>query len=364
MLNPNEGGGQVRVCFLGDAGSIHLQRWIDYFVTTGYEVEVISFRAASLQGAKVHLLAHGSDSRLAYLRGLLKIRHLLKTIHPDILHAHYATSFGLLAVISRFHPLVVSAWGSDVLVAPQESAWLRYVVKKVLRDADALTSDSLYMSKRMEDLLEGKEKLLKTVTMGVSKEWFSGISSLTKNPWQILSLRGHHPIYNIDTIIRAMAGVIPVLPEANLVIAGEGPETPALKALVETLGIQDHVQFVGQLPHERVKHYLCESSISVSVPTSDATAVSLLETMACGAFPVVTDLPANREWIEEGINGLIVPAKDALALTSTLIKALQAPKLREQAVDLNRRKIVDKAIWENNMAEMETLYQKLLGEKS
>lgn len=353
----------MRVCFLGDAGSIHLQRWVQYFQEAGHQVEVISFRPCPDPEVKVHLLAEGRNGRLDYILSLSKIRNLLDKIQPDILHAHYATSFGLLAVVSGFHPLVVSAWGSDVLVAPEKSLWLRTVVKHVLKNAEALTSDSEYMSGRMRQLLNGQEKILKTVTMGVSKAWFEELPQVKKRPHQILSLRGHQEIYNIDVILKAMQRVAAEVPEAKLIIAGEGSTTKALKSLCHSLHLEERVQFAGQLPHAQVQTYLNESAISVSVPSSDATAVSLLETMACGSFPVVTDLPANREWVDDGVNGLIVPAKDPEALAQALIRSLRDKDLREAAIQVNRDKIRAKAIWESNMAEVEELYKNLLGRK-
>lgn len=349
----------MRICFLGDAGSIHLQRWISYFIKAGHQVDIISFNPCPIEGPTVHLLANGRTGRLAYIWSLFKIRRLLRKIQPDLLHAHYATSFGLLAILSGVHPLVVSAWGSDVLIAPKQSFLLRLTVEQVLKRADALTSDSSYMSGRMIELLKGQDKILKTVTMGVSREWFSSIPDIPKNDLQILSLRGHQVIYNIDIILRSMVDVLKAVPEASLVVAGEGPETSSLKALAKSLGILEDVYFVGQLPHAKVQDYLNQSSISVSVPTSDATAVSLLETMACGSFPIVSDLPANREWVEEGINGLIVGIRDAVDLSRALIRCLQDKALRQDAIELNRQKIIAKAIWENNMAEMEELYREL-----
>lgn len=350
----------MRLCFLGDAGSIHLQRWLEYFVSNGYEVHVISFRPCPVPGVQVHLLASGRDGRLAYVKGLTRIRHLVESIRPDILHAHYATSFGLLGVVSRFHPLVVSAWGSDVLVAPEKSFWLKKVVKRVLRQADALTSDSVYMSRRMEELLQGVQKRLMTVTMGVARAWFDGIAKAEKKPAQVLSLRGHQEIYNIDIILRAMVETVQTVPEARLIVAGEGPETPGLKALAGSLGLESYAHFVGQVPHSQVQTYLKESAIAVSVPSSDATAVSLLEAMACGSFPVLSDLPANREWVTDGLNGLIVPAKDVKALAGAIIRSLRDQDLRERAVQSNKNKVREKAIWEDNMAEVLTLYGELL----
>jgi len=353
----------VRLCFLGDAGSIHLQRWIHYFLKAGYQVDVISFRPCEIQGAKVHLLAHGQGGRLAYLRAVCKIRRLIREIQPDMLHAHYATSFGLLALVSGFKPLVVTAWGSDVLVAPKESRVLKVIVERVLKHADALTSDSSNMSERIRELLGGHQGILKTITMGVSRDWFEKIPDSEKKPLQIVSLRGHQTNYNIDVLIQAMPAVIQAVPKAQLIVAGEGPETEALRVLSASLGMQENVHFVGQLPHEAVQSYLNESAISASVPTSDATAVSLLETMACGSFPIVTDLPANREWVEDRVNGLLVPVKDSKALAEAITRALGDATLRDKAREINRQRVGDKAIWEDNMGEVEELYRQLMEPK-
>lgn len=351
----------MRLCFLGDAGSIHLQRWLNYFTAAGHQVDVISFRPCPVPGVTVHLLAGGKSGSLSYIKGMLKIRSLLREIKPDLLHAHYATSFGLLALVTGFHPLVVSAWGSDVLVAPDKSKLLRLLVKRVLRQADALTSDSAHMSARMEELLAGRQKPLKTVTMGVSQEWLSNPPQVSRKAKQILSLRIHSENYNIETVIRATAKVLEQVPEANLVVAAEGPGTAVLKDVASSLGIGAKVEFVGQLSHAGVQRYLHESAISVSVPSSDATAVSLLETMACGTFPVISALPANREWIDDGVNGLLVKARDEDALAAAVLHALQDESLRQQAEEMNRERIVSRAVWENNMAEMEELYSRLLG---
>ncbi|MDR3539693.1 MAG: glycosyltransferase [Desulfosporosinus sp.] len=353
----------MRLCFLGDAGSIHMQRWIHYFLQAGYQVDVISFRPCEIQGANVHLLAQGHGGRLAYVKAICKIRGLIREIQPDLLHAHYATSFGLLALVSGYKPLVVTAWGSDVLVAPKESLVLKLIVEQVLKHADALTSDSSNMSERIRELLNGRACILRTITMGVSRDWFEQIPDSEKKPLQIVSLRGHQTNYNIDVLIQAMVEVTRAVPQAQLIVAGEGPETEALRALSSSLGMDENVHFVGQLPHEAVQSYLNESSISASVPTSDATAVSLLETMACGSFPIVTDLPANREWVENNVNGLLVPVKDSKALAAAIIRALGDAAFRNKAGEINRQRVGSKAIWEDNMGEVEELYQQLIKPK-
>lgn len=91
-----------------------------------------------------------------------------------------------------------------------------------------------------------------------------------------------------------------------MIIAATGEETDALKLLVEQLGINEQVQFAGWVNKVQNAEFYSNAKIFVSIPESDATAISLLEAMAYGCVPVLSDLPANREWIEDGKNGIII----------------------------------------------------------
>ena len=80
----------------------------------------------------------------------------------------------------------------------------------------------------------------------------------------------------------------------------------ALEREVESLNINSSVKFLGRVPHEEMPNLLAQADIYVSTSLHDGTSVSLLEAMGSGAFPVVTDIPSNREWIINGENGFLV----------------------------------------------------------
>ncbi|MEZ5608242.1 MAG: glycosyltransferase [Burkholderiaceae bacterium] len=69
-------------------------------------------------------------------------RRHVRELAPDIVHAHYITSYGYLAARCGRHPLVLTAWGSDLLVTPQASPWMRWLTGWILRRADLITGDS------------------------------------------------------------------------------------------------------------------------------------------------------------------------------------------------------------------------------
>ncbi|MDH5201008.1 MAG: glycosyltransferase, partial [Candidatus Bathyarchaeota archaeon] len=181
-------------------------------------------------------------------------------------------------------------------------------------------------------------------------------------PPTLISTRSlESPLYNVDVIVRAMAGVRRALPEARLVVAGQGGLRPRLEALAAELGLGEAVRFVGFLDRRALREALAAAHLFVSVPRSDATSVALLEAMAVGCFPIVSDLPTQEELVEEGVNGLRVPAGDDAALAERIVAALSDADLRRRAVPLNRALVEEKGLLETNMARMEEWYYRLAG---
>jgi glycosyltransferase involved in cell wall biosynthesis len=152
-------------------------------------------------------------------------------------------------------------------------------------------------------------------------------------------------------------------PDSRFVVTGDGPLRPQLERLVNDLEIAERVEFRGEVPHEELPRMLGQADVFVSTSRSDGNNVSLNEAMACGAFPIATDIPANRAWIKHGHNGLLFPCQDANLLAERIIEALQKPEWREAVIAQNWGIICKKASWSENMFEMEHHYFRLLREK-
>ena len=114
------------------------------------------------------------------------------------------------------------------------------------------------------------------------------------------------------------------------------------------------------MPQEQLAGLLRESDIYVSTSHSDSTSVSLLEAMACGAFPVVTDIPGNRDWVTHEHNGLLFHPGDSAALAECLTRASGDKQLRERAAEINIGVICDRAVWDNNMRRVEEAFMELV----
>ncbi len=350
----------IRICYIADSKSVHTKKWAEYFSNLGWDVHLISFdRPIPMAGVKHHFIEK-VDVKSKVLRYLVnslllkRVKREIREIGPDLIHAHYALGYGTVAALSGFHPLVISAWGDDVL---KTKGVFRMAVKYSLKKADLITCDGNSL----------KEGILKMgVDEGKVRIVFHGVDTEKFRPGEeadltVVSTRLLEPSYDIETLIRAASIVVKEVPDTKFVIAGEGSEKRRLISLSEELGISDHVKFVGWLEQEELASLLSTSSVFVSTSLSDSTAVSMLEAMACGLPVVVTDVGDNRYWVRDGVNGFIVPIRDPQALARTLIRLLKDEELRRRMGEENRRIAVERADYRKEMEKMRRLYEMLLG---
>jgi len=287
------------------------------------------------------------------------IRRLLTLLQPDILHGHYATNYGFLAALTKFHPLVQTVHGSDVMVDLKRSFEGRFFVKFALRSADLITSPAQHMTAALKAAGIGHE--IKTLQYGIETDLFSPPGDeFRRNPFKVVSTRHFEWKYNVGLLIRAIPFVLSRIREASFVLAGEGPDKMGLERLAEELGISDSIRWVGRIAHEEMPELLRSSTVYVSTSVTDGASLSLLEAMGCEVYPVVTDIPANREWITNGQNGFLVPGDRPDILSARIVEALERADFRSAAVEKNLQMVRERGSYERNMTEMEGLYEKLL----
>lgn len=359
----------TRILFFADAASVHTRRWVAAVVDRGAEAIVITRQPAEVPGAKeVIAIAPGSD-KLTWFKALPELRRVAREVaqrfQPTLVHGHYVTSYGLWAAMCGLKlPTVLTAWGSDILVTPRESRLMRLVVAWSLRHADLITADSFDMIDEISRY--HPQAPCHQILWGADTDVFTPALVDVDAPaepkhFDIVSLRSWEPNYNIDTIVEAFAQFAAQRPQARarLHLLGGGSLSDALRAQVAQLGLQDQVQFHGRVNDVQMVRAIQQSRVSVSVPTSDATSVSVLESMACGLPVLASDLPANRQWVDEQ-GGWIVPVRDAQALTQALLLAHDHPEQSAQMGVHNRERIERDASRRGQMDAMWRLYQKLL----
>jgi glycosyltransferase involved in cell wall biosynthesis len=127
----------------------------------------------------------------------------------------------------------------------------------------------------------------------------------------VFANRGLEPLYRPERVLATFAAWARQRPALRLVVANDGSLRPALQAQAAALGLADRVQFVGRLDAQTQAGWYARAQWYLSLPQSDSVAVSVLEAMAHGCIPLLSDLPANRELVTSGDNGLILAEGEA-----------------------------------------------------
>lgn len=353
----------MRICFLGHGKSVHIKRWLEYFKSRGHDVSLITFSDASISDIKVYNVGdfniNSRGGNWQYIRKLSEVKRILKRISPDIVNAHYITSYGFIGALTGFTPLVLSAWGSDILVTPKENAIYKSITKYALNKANLITSDSFYMT---NEILKLADKKTITVPMGVERKLCYMDRKESGTGVRILSLRSIDKNSNIDVIVKAFSILVKKIgySSAKLIIVNDGPEIDNIRKLIEKEGIGENVDVKGFVSRDEILDLLLSSNLYVSIPCSDSTSVTLLEAMACGITNIVSDIPANTEWVEDGVNGVIMKNSSPESIAESMQYALENVKLKQNCVNINREIILKRAVWDDNMMQIEDEYEKLL----
>jgi len=331
-------------------------------VERGAQAIVITRRPAEVPGAQeVIAIAPGSD-KASWFKALPQVRRVAREVaarfKPTLVHGHYVTSYGLWATACGLKcPVVLTAWGSDILVTPRESRLMRLVVGWSLRHADLITADSMDMLGEIARY--HPQAPCHQILWGADTDKF--VPGEASPDFDVVSLRSWEPNYNIDLIVEAFSRFLTLRPQshARLHLLGGGSMQAALEARVQELRLLQQVRLHGRVGDADMVRAIQQSRVSVSVPTSDATSVSVLESMACGLPVIASDLPANRQWLDER-GGWVVPVRDVDAVTQALVNAYDQPMQAAQMGEHNRARIERDASRRGQMDAMWRLYLKLL----
>ncbi len=300
---------------------------------------------------------------LYYFSGFLMTAYVLFKERCNLIHAHWVIPTGLLGMIAGAlfkRPFIVTIHGSDLRMAMSKPFLLKiflYICKK----AQHITCVSESQKRDLEKRGIQEEKI-SVFSMCVDDDFLeagkSRRGSLRNRPLTVLSNRNLLRIYNVSLLIRAIPLVLKEEANTKFLIAGDGPERDPLEKAVKKLNVNSAVQFLGRIPHKRMADLLALTDIYLSTSLYDGTSVSLLEAMACGAFPVVTDIASNREWILDGENGFLVPAKNEAILAKKIVDAIRNDTFLSEASERNRKIIEEKAQWEKNINKMAHIYER------
>ena len=308
--------------------------------------------------------------RLTAIGARRTIRRILAEIKPDVVHVHdLTTGLGWMARIFGFHPYVVTTWGSDVYRMIPGTRSTRLIGRMVLGGADLVTVNSRHMfatavasGARHDRVVEVQFGVDMDVYHPMEPDHDLRVRLGLKDRRVIFSPRQIAPLYDHRSVVRALSDLPP---DIAILMSRKNAHPDYLQdliAIATAAGTSDRIVLVPEIAHDDMPAYFALADIVVSVPRSDATAVTLLEALACGRPVVISDLPSPREWLEPVWPELIVPVEDPVALAAALRIALAMPHAaREARTEIGRRLIATRADRHTNMLRMDALYQNVVG---
>lgn len=342
------GSGKKLLLIGSTHGSVHLANY--YHLVKDYFDDVLALTTSEIDFCRHEVINFSLKNPLQIRKSIRRIRTIIQEEQPDVIHVHQANACGYITAKANQGgiPLLLTTWGSDVLLLPQKGALMKRMVRRSLQAADIVTADANYMGDAVKELAPKSHLVI--ANFGIDYEDVL----IPEKEKVIYSNRLHFPLYNIDKIISAFCEFYQKYPDWKLVVGAKGELSDDLKALAKERLPEESYEFIGFVDKEENQRQYLNAQMWVSIPNSDGTAISLLEAMGYGCIPVVSDLPANKEWIEDGSNGVIVSSD----LLSAMEKAAEMDVLAVQ--EKNVLTVQQKATKKVNRAIFYDLYDRCL----
>lgn len=367
----------MKVLLLSDAYSIHTIKWAKSLSKKGIEIAIFSLNYNENEGnpyqhnnkIKVYYCADKNAkkrssgfAKISYLKALPRLKQVIKEFKPNIVHAHYASSYGLLGALSGFHPFILSVWGSDVFDFPNISFLHKAVIKYNLAKADKILSTSKVMATETNKYTD---KEVVVTPFGIELDKFKPLevnSLFDKNDIVIGTVKTLEEKYGIEYLIKAFAIVkdkhkyLPL----KLLIVGDGSLSMVLKNLTYDLSIEKDTIFTGKIAHELVPVYDNMLSVSVSVSNSESFGVAVIEASACGKPVVVSDVGGLPEVVKDGITGIVVPPRNPQKTAEAIEKLVLDDSMRKQMGAAGREHVAKFYDWNKNVEQMVDIYRGMI----
>ncbi|MBE0648271.1 MAG: glycosyltransferase [Bacteroidales bacterium] len=365
----------MRVLLLSDVNSAHTKRWATSLSQQGIDLAVFSISTPDENWTEAHGISLHTPMRFQtgifssrliakslFLKLVPHLKKVIRQFNPDIVHAHYATSYGMLGALAGFHPFVISVWGSDVLQFPKHSLVGKLILHYNFKRADAICSTSLSM---IPEIQRYTRKNILVVPFGIDLQLFhpfQAANPFTPGTFIIGTIKALEPEYGIDLLIRTFHAVKQTHPEKHLklLIVGGGRLESELKNLAISIGISEDVVFQGKVPHHEVPMYYNMLDLFVALSRTESFGVSVLEAAACEKPVVVSDVGGLPEVVENGVTGLVVPDNDLEAAVQAVESLMKNNDKAREMGQQGRIRVEAQYNWTDSVKRMTNVYQQLL----
>lgn len=360
----------MKLLLLSDLNSIHTKKWVRGLSESGIEIFVFGIDSLKSdyyeQFDNVQCYSYGIDvnssAKSSYLKSKSELRRICAEFKPDIVHAHYASSYGLLGSFLKHKAYFISVWGSDIFDFPKDSFIKKAIIKRNLRKAKVICSTSEVMARETNKYTK---KAVHVVPFGVDIDHFKSThKEVNSNQLVFGIVKTLEDKYGISFLIDAFDLLLKDDPSKkhSLLIVGGGSKEKELKAQVSKLGLDDQVEFTGSVKHEEVAEYFNKMDVVVIPSTLDSESfgVAAVEASACEKPVIVSNVGGLPEVIIENQTGLVAQPKNAVDLFEKMKVLVESPEKILEFGKAGRENVIEKYTWSDNVLTMIGLYQEEL----
>jgi L-malate glycosyltransferase len=368
----------VRILYFSDNCSDHNRRFLEklrsfdhdvYFLDATQEGLVENWLPRGVQRVQPKQSVRQDADPSQFVRFLSEFQSLLKELRPDLVHAGPVQTCGYVAALSGFHPLVVMSWGSDMLVHADRNTEWRHATEVALRAADGFFCDCETVRGAAQRCVAIPRARIVQFPWGIKRGSFSPHGptesrerlGLRPDAFAFISTRSWEPLYDTDVLLRAFDLAYRKNNRLRLLLLGNGSAAGRVRSFIAERELNQVVVTPGVIAGGETARWFRAANAYVSCARSDGTSISLLEAMATGLPAVVTDIPANLEWVTEEQNGWLASAGSSEEFAEKLLCAASVrPNELEAISERNRTIVAERADWDKNFPSLLRLYEGLV----
>jgi glycosyltransferase involved in cell wall biosynthesis len=309
--------------------------------------------------AGVHIIRGNDISRFRYLRYAPQLRKICKCLNPDVLFSLWGGGFAMISYVSGIRPYAVFLGGGDVL---RVSGIQKMISRVALNRAALVLANGEYFGRKAKAFAPNAS--IHPIYLGVDTSKFVP-GAPPQSPVMILCTRGFSPVYNNSYLIEALSFLPDSLPDFRVVFTSAGDLLDQTRSLADRIlspAMRQRVSFLNGVTDEGMLEHLRSAHIYTSLSRYDGTSISLLEALSSGLFPILSDIPQNREWIDPQMrNGMLVPLDKPRIYAESLAEAIRNDAHCRAVRGFNRRLILDRADGRKTMVKVTSLLEAAIG---
>lgn len=284
------------------------------------------------------------------------IGSLLERWQIDLVHGGPVNDVARAIAFSGFKPLVSMSWGFDLLWDAERELLVWMAIKEALDHTALFFCDAHSVEAKAINEYGFDPNRIVVFPWGVDHDLFfpTGMKAgrPAGEPLHLFSNRAWEDQYGVDVLVDGLIRAGKTGLPFKAILAGEGSMKTVLQKKIQNSGIANHVQFVGRISQQDLPRYYNEADIYLSASHVDGSSLSLMEAMSCGTVPLVSNIPSNREWVEDGVSGYLFEDGDAVQLAARLL-ALDKVRRQLTTVSRNAQAVAEeRADWQKNQQIM------------